>query len=188
MEDGVNSKEIATLGGGCYWCLEAVFELLEGVHSVQSGASGGYVENPSYEELCSGETGHAEVVQISFDGEVITYTNLLEIFFSIHDPTTLNRQGNDVGTQYRSAIFAHNADQDRLAREMIETLTTEKIWDDPIVTEVVDFECFYSAEAYHQKYFRNNREQPYCQIVINPKVNKFRAKFSKKLKAHDSGD
>ena len=146
----MNSKEIATLGGGCYWCLEAVFELLEGVDSVQSGASGGHIENPSYEELCSGETGHAEVVQISFDSKVITYTDLLEIFFSIHDPTTLNRQGNDVGNQYRSAIFAHNADQKRLARKLM--------------------------------------EQPYCQIVINPKVNKFRAKFSKKLKAHGSGD
>ncbi len=184
----MNSKKIATLGGGCYWCLEAVFELLEGVHSVRSGASGGHIENPTYEDLCSGETGHAEVVQISFDRDAISYTDLLEVFFSIHDPTTLNRQGNDVGTQYRSAIFVHDPEQGRLARKMIGKLTDEKIWDYPIVTEVVDFEYFYSAEAYHQEYFRNNKEQPYCQIVINPKVNKFRAKFSDKLKAKGSGD
>ncbi len=185
MANEVDSQETATLGGGCYWCLEAILELLEGVCSVRPGASGGHTENPTYEELCSGKTGHAEVVQLSFDSNLITFADLLEIFFSVHDPTTLNRQGGDVGTQYRSAIFTHDLEQRKIARDMINRLTTDKIWNDPIVTEVADFEVFYPAEEYHQEYFRGNQEQPYCQIVINPKVNKFRTKFSEKLKVKD---
>jgi len=188
MVSEVNSREIATFGGGCYWCLEAVFELLEGVYSVQSGASGGHTKNPTYEELCSGKTGHAEVVQLIFNSNLIGFAELLEIFFSIHDPTTLNRQGADTGTQYRSVIFAHDSAQGELAREVIGKLTVDNVWDQPIVTEVVDFEIFYPAAKYHQEYFRNNQDQPYCQMVINPKLRKFRVQFSEKLKAKDLVD
>jgi peptide-methionine (S)-S-oxide reductase len=174
--------ETATLGGGCFWCLEAVFEQLQGVHSIQSGYSGGTRPNPSYEQICSGATGHAEVVQIVFDLSVTPYLEVLQIFFSIHDPTTLNRQGNDVGTQYRSVIFSHSEKQRDIARTIIEELDQSGVFSAPVVTELVPLEHFYPAEDYHQGYFRQNSEQPYCQYVIDPKVAKFRAQYFDKLK------
>jgi peptide-methionine (S)-S-oxide reductase len=174
--------EFATLGGGCFWCLEAAFNELEGVTSVVSGYSGGKVENPVYAAVCNGDTGHAEVVQVSFDPLLISYQELLTAFFSIHDPTTLNRQGNDVGTQYRSVIFTHSAEQKAAAEEMIAALSREGIWDQPIVTEVLPAPVFYPAEDYHRDYFRRNPQQPYCQGVVAPKVAKLRARFSGKLK------
>ena len=174
--------EVATLGGGCFWCLEALYLDLEGVHRVQSGYSGGNAPNPTYEEVCTGTTGHAEVVQLEFDPETTPFRQILEVFFSIHDPTTLNRQGGDVGTQYRSVVFHHSPDQERVTREMIRELDTQGLWPDPIVTEVVPFERFFPAESYHDDYFRRNPEQPYCQAVINPKVAKFRSRFAQKLK------
>lgn len=178
------SKEIkiATLGGGCFWCLEAVFKELEGVISVVSGYSGGEVEHPDYEAVCSGKTGHAEVVQVSFDSSVISYRELLNVFFTIHDPTTLNRQGNDAGTQYRSVIFYHSAEQQAVAEEMIATLSAEGVWGQPIVTEVLPAPIFYPAEDYHRDYFSRHAEQPYCRVVVAPKVAKLRAKFAAKLK------
>ncbi len=172
------SRESATLGGGCFWCLEAVFESVRGVDSVKSGYAGGHTENPTYEEVCSGSTGHAEVVQIAFDPSVVPYTQLLEIFFATHDPTTLNRQGGDVGTQYRSAIFAHSPEQLEAAKDTIRALDREGPWDDPIVTEVEPLSTFYPAEAYHDEYFRRNPSQPYCRVVIDPKVQKFRHGFA----------
>ena len=175
-------KEIATLAGGCFWCLEAVFDDLRGVESVESGYMGGETANPTYEEVCSGRTGHAEVVQVSFDPEVASFREILEVFFVIHDPTTLNRQGNDVGTQYRSAIFYHSAGQKDAAEEVIANLESAKIYDDPIVTEVVPASKFYVAENYHQEYFRRNPAQPYCAYVVRPKVAKFRKHFLEKLK------
>ena len=177
-----NGYQVATLAGGCFWCLEAVYEQLKGVKSVTSGYSGGNVANPSYKLVCTGMTGHAEVVQIVFDPKVVSYSELLQVFFTIHDPTTLNRQGADVGTQYRSAIFYHNLEQKSDAEKTIEDIETAKIWDDPIVTQVVPFEDFYPAEDYHQEYFRNNTNQPYCQIVIAPKVAKFRRQYVSRLK------
>ncbi len=174
--------EIATLGGGCFWCLEAAFNELEGVASVVSGYSGGKVENPAYEAVCNGDTGHAEVVQVSFDPLLISYQELLTAFFAIHDPTTLNRQGNDAGTQYRSVIFTHSAEQKAAAEEMIAALSREGIWDQPIVTEVLPAPVFYPAEDYHRDYFMRNPQQPYCQVVVAPKVAKLRARFSGKLK------
>jgi peptide-methionine (S)-S-oxide reductase len=171
-------RETATLGGGCFWCLEAVFQELEGVESVVSGYAGGRVPNPSYREVCTGRTGHAEVVQVVFDPAVLTYGDLLSVFFSIHDPTTLNRQGADVGTQYRSVIFYHDADQRRVAESMIRELGKEGLWKDPIVTEVVPLDQFYAAEEYHQDYYRRNPGQPYCQAVIGPKLRKFREIFA----------
>ena len=174
--------QVATLAGGCFWCLEAVYEQLKGVKSVTSGYSGGNVANPSYKLVSTGMTGHAEVVQIVFDPKVVSYSELLQVFFTIHDPTTLNRQGADVGTQYRSAIFYHNLEQKSDAEKTIEEIETAKIWDDPIVTQVVPFEDFYPAEDYHQEYFRNNTNQPYCQIVIAPKVAKFRRQYVSRLK------
>jgi peptide-methionine (S)-S-oxide reductase len=174
--------QVATLAGGCFWCLEAVYEQLKGVKSVTSGYSGGKVANPSYKLVCTGTTGHAEVVQIVFDPKVVSYSELLQVFFTIHDPTTLNRQGADVGTQYRSAIFYHNLEQKSDAEKTIEDIETANIWDDPIVTQVVPFEDFYPAEDYHQEYFRNNINQPYCQIVIAPKVAKFRRQYVSRLK------
>lgn len=174
--------EIATLGGGCFWCLEAVFEQLEGVKSVVPGYAGGSVPNPSYEQVCSGTTGHAEVVQITFDPEVIGYRQLLEIFFTIHDPTTLNRQGGDVGTQYRSVIFHHTSEQEAVAREVIEKLGASGTWENPIVTTVEKYEGFYPAEEHHQGYYRRNQERPYCQAVITPKLAKLRREYLKKLK------
>jgi peptide-methionine (S)-S-oxide reductase len=174
--------EIATLGGGCFWCLDAVFEQLQGVISVVSGYAGGKVENPTYEQVCSGATGHAEVVRISFDSTKITYRELLEVFFTIHDPTTLNRQGADVGTQYRSVIFYHSPEQQKVAQEMIKEMGASSTWDKPIVTAVEKFRNFYPTEDYHQEYYRHNRMQPYCQAVISPKLTKLRQKFLPKLK------
>jgi len=175
-------KEIATLAGGCFWCLEAVFDDLKGVDSVESGYMGGKTVNPGYEDVCSGETGHAEVVQLSFDPKQVSFKEILEVFFLIHDPTTLNRQGNDVGTQYRSAIFHHSAEQKTAAEQVIANLGAAKIYDGPIVTEVVPASKFYLAEDYHQEYFRRNPAQPYCAFVVGPKIAKFRKHFLEKLK------
>lgn len=174
--------EIATLAGGCFWCLEAVFQQLKGVESVVSGYSGGKRPNPNYEQVCTGVTGHAEVVQIRFDPLVIGFADLLDVFFTIHDPTTLNRQGADVGTQYRSAIFYHSPEQKSQAQESIARITASGVWEAPIVTEVTEFEAFYPAEAYHDNYFDRNGNQPYCQVVIAPKVAKFRSAFLDRLK------
>ena len=181
--NGSSRTEVATLGGGCFWCLEAVYEALKGVEKVESGYSGGFVENPTYRQVCSETTGHAEVVQVTFDPEVVSFREILEVFFTIHDPTTLNRQGADVGTQYRSAIFYHDEDQRRVAEELISELEAEGLWPNPIVTEVTPFDRYYRAEDYHQEYFRNNSYQPYCQVVIAPKVAKFRKQYLEKLKA-----
>ena len=175
-------REIATLAGGCFWCLEAVYDAIKGVESVESGYMGGKTENPSYEDVCSGETGHAEVVQIAFDPEVVSFTEILEVFFAIHDPTTLNRQGNDVGTQYRSAIFYHSPAQKAAAESTITNLKANGVYDDPIVTEVAPASKFYPAENYHQEYFRRNPAQPYCSFVVRPKLAKFRKQFLEKLK------
>jgi peptide-methionine (S)-S-oxide reductase len=177
-----NLREQATLGGGCFWCLEAVYRELNGVDSAISGYSGGEVANPSYEAVCSGRTGHAEVVQITYDPQVISFKELLEVFFTIHDPTTPNRQGHDVGTQYRSIILTHNAEQKAVAEETIARLGAAGLWDAPIVTEVEPLKVFYPAEAYHQDYFLNNPYQPYCQAVVAPKVAKARKQFLAKLK------
>lgn len=175
-------REVATLGGGCFWCLEAVFDELEGVVDVVSGYSGGHVPNPSYEAVCTGRTGHAEVVQITFDPDVISYRDLLRVFFSIHDPTTRNRQGADVGPQYRSVIFYHSPAQKAVAEDVIAELDAAGIWGRPIVTEVTPFQAFYPAEDYHQEYYRRNPYQGYCQVVIAPKVAKFRKEFMDRLK------
>jgi len=175
-------KEIATLAGGCFWCMEAVFDELKGVESVESGYSGGHQAHPTYREVCSETTGHAEAVQISFDPALITYKELLNIFFSVHDPTTLNRQGNDVGSSYRSAIFYHTDEQKAVAEEVIRELTTQQLWPDPIVTELTRFDKFYIAEDYHQEYFANNAAQPYCRVVVAPKVAKFRKQYFERLK------
>ena len=174
--------EVATLAGGCFWCLEAVFDDLNGVISVESGYSGGKTPNPTYQSVCTGMTGHAEVVQVTFDPEVISFTDLLHVFFTIHDPTTLNRQGADAGTQYRSAIFHHSPEQKAAAEQVIAEITAEKLWDDPIVTQVAPFDKFYVAEDYHQEYYARNPFQPYCRAVIAPKVTKFRAKYFDRLK------
>jgi peptide-methionine (S)-S-oxide reductase len=173
--------EIATLGGGCFWCLDAVYRELRGVTRVESGYAGGKRPNPSYESVCTGATGHAEVVQITFDPSVISYRDLLAVFFTIHDPTTLNRQGADVGTQYRSVIFYHTPEQHETAKATIASLEAEGLWDAPIVTELAPAPPFYAAEAYHQDYFRRNQNQGYCQIVIAPKVAKARKKFLAQL-------
>jgi len=175
--------EIATLAGGCFWCLEAVYDQTKGVSSVESGYMGGKNADPTYEQVCSGRTGHAEVVQITFDPVVISFRELLEMFFVIHDPTTLNRQGNDAGTQYRSAIFTHSPEQKQTAEAVIAAITKEKVYDNPIVTEVVPATMFYVAEAYHQEYFARNPSQGYCTYVVGPKVAKFRKQFAAKLKA-----
>ena len=174
--------ETATLAGGCFWCLEAVFLELKGVEKVESGYAGGDLPAPSYEQVCSGETGHAEVVQVTFDPSVISYRELLEVFFTIHDPTTLNRQGADVGTQYRSAIFHHSAAQKATAEQVIAALEAEHVWDGRIVTQVVPYEMFYAAEEYHRDYYRRNPNQGYCRIVIAPKVSKLRKVYFEKLK------
>jgi peptide-methionine (S)-S-oxide reductase len=173
--------EIATFGSGCFWCTEAVFQRLKGVESVVSGYSGGFVENPSYEEVCSGTTGHAEATQIKYDPAQISYEELLEVFWKTHDPTTLNQQGNDFGPQYRSAIFYHNDEQRRLAEEYKKKLDAARIWDKPIVTEITQFTNFYPAENYHQNYFNNNPNQPYCSYIIKPKVKKLQEVFREKL-------
>ncbi len=174
--------EVATLAGGCFWCLEAVFDELRGVSDVRSGYMGGGMKNPSYRDVCTGKTGHAEIVQVTFDPATIAFRDLLEVFFAIHDPTTLNRQGADVGTQYRSAIFYHSPEQRATAEAFIAELTAAKAYRDRIVTQVVPAEVFYSAEDYHQEYFKNNSAQPYCQFVVAPKVTKLRKEFSRKLK------
>ena len=175
------NHEVATLAGGCFWCLEAVFQGLRGVETVVSGYAGGEVADPSYEQVCAGSTGHAEVVQITFDPDEISFKELLEVFFTIHDPTTLNRQGGDVGTQYRSAIFHHSPEQRKIAEETIAGLAS--VWDDPIVTELTQLVNFYSAEGHHQNYFLSNPSQRYCTAVIAPKVAKARRYFLEKLKA-----
>src|SRR4051812_35100729 len=175
--------ETATLGAGCFWCVEAVFDDLRGVTDVVSGYSGGHTENPTYQEVCSETTGHAEVVQIEFNPEELSYADLLRVFFAVHDPTTLNRQGNDVGTSYRSAIFYHSPEQRRVAEEVIAEFTAEGIYDKPIVTEVKPVDRFWPAENYHQEYFANNPTQPYCTAVVAPKVAKFRQKFLSRLKS-----
>lgn len=177
------NTEVATLAGGCFWCLEAAFQDLLGVERVVSGYAGGHVANPSYELVCTGTTGHAEVVQVTFDPAALSYRELLEIFFTIHDPTTLNRQGGDVGTQYRSAIFYHDDTQRAAAAAVIAELTAAALWDDPIVTEVTPLTAFYPAEEYHRDYYRRNPEQAYCRVVIAPKVAKLRERYRDKLKA-----
>jgi len=175
--------EVATLAGGCFWCLEAVFEQLRGVTSVMSGYSGGHVPNPSYQAVCNGTTGHAEVTQVTFDPDQISFRDLLHVFFAIHDPTTLDRQGGDVGTQYRSAIFYHDDAQRRAAEAVIGELAAEHVFDDPIVTKVEPLKAFYPAEEYHREYYRRNPNQAYCRAVIAPKVAKLRSKYLEKLKA-----
>lgn len=177
-----NGKDVATLGGGCFWCIEAVFQHVRGVAAVESGYMGGKHPNPSYEAVCTGVTGHAEIVQVTFDPTVIAYREILEIFFAVHDPTTLNRQGHDVGTQYRSVIFYHSPDQAAAAKETIATLTADNVFDSPIVTEVAPAQPFYPAEAYHQDYFVRNPTQPYCAYLIAPKLAHFRRQFPSKLK------
>ena len=172
--------EIATLGGGCFWCVEAIFQDLKGVQKVESGYTGGHVDNPTYREICTGLTGHAEVINVAFDPSAISFKEILEIFFTFHDPTTLNRQGADVGTQYRSAIFYHSPEQKTVAEEV--KVAMQEVWDDPIVTEITAFEKFYKAEEYHQNYFKDNPNQAYCSIVIAPKVRKFRQQYQEKLK------
>jgi peptide-methionine (S)-S-oxide reductase len=179
--------EIASLGGGCFWCLEAVYQDMAGVRRVVSGYMGGQTENPTYEEVCAGRSGHAEVVQVSFDNDIATYGEILDVFFTIHDPTTLDRQGNDVGTQYRSVIFFHTPGQEVEARRVITELSEARIWRDPIVTQVQPAEPFWPAEAYHQNYFREHTYQPYCVMVVAPKVKKFREKFAAKRKGKQEG-
>ena len=174
--------ETITLGGGCYWCVEAVYENLDGVKSVVSGFSGGKVANPTYEEVCTGTTGHAEVVQITYDKNVTDINEIFKVFFTVHDPTTLNRQGADVGTQYRSVIFYKNAEQKNAAESIIAELNKAKVYNSPIVTKVEPFKAFYKAEDYHQNYYANNKNQPYCKMVIQPKIEKFEKVFKDKLK------
>jgi peptide-methionine (S)-S-oxide reductase len=176
------TTEQATLAGGCFWCLEAVYKELRGVERVVSGYAGGQTENPTYRQVCDGTTGHAEVVQVTFDPGEVSFLELLEVFFTIHDPTTLNRQGADVGTQYRSAVFYHTPEQREAAERLIREFDAARVWDAPIVTEVVPLDKFYPAEDYHQDYFENNPAQPYCRAVVAPKVSKFRQKFLAKLK------
>lgn len=175
--------ETTTLAGGCFWCLEAVYDQLKGVQSVESGYAGGNVQNPSYKAVCTGTTGHAEVVQIAFDNDVISFQDILDVFFTIHDPTTLNRQGNDVGTQYRSAVFYHSDEQKEIAEKTIKDLNQNGPWDNPIVTQIVPIANYSPAEDYHQEYFENNPDQGYCRVIIAPKVAKFRSKYIERLKA-----
>lgn len=179
----MSERETATLAGGCFWCLEAVYEDLDGVDRVVSGYMGGEVPRPTYEQVCGGHTGHAEVVQLTYDPARVSYADLLDVFFTIHDPTTLNRQGADVGTQYRSAIFYHDEAQKAAAEAAVARFTAEGVWADPIVTQVVPAETFYPAEAYHQGYYKRNPGQGYCRVVIEPKVAKFRAKYMSRLRA-----
>jgi len=181
----VTTPSLATLGGGCFWCLEAVYQQLDGVERVVSGYAGGHVENPTYEQVCGKKTGHAEVVQLTFDPARVSYRDLLEVFFTIHDPTTMDRQGNDVGPQYRSVIFYHDDDQRRTAEAIIAELTAEHAFDMPIVTEVQPLSRFYGAEEYHQNYYVQNSSQPYCAYVISPKLAKFRKKFAERLRVPD---
>lgn len=176
------ATETATLGGGCFWCLEAVFDELNGVMDVVSGYAGGARPNPSYEAVCSGTTGHAEVIQVKFDPEIVSYEDILHVFFAIHDPTTLNRQGGDVGTQYRSVIFTHSPEQKATAAQVMKDLNAENLWPNPIVTQLAEAPTFYAAEDYHQEYFARSPNQGYCQVVIAPKVSKFRKQYMDKLK------
>ncbi|MGO9480757.1 MAG: peptide-methionine (S)-S-oxide reductase MsrA [Candidatus Kryptoniota bacterium] len=178
----LQKTEVATLAGGCFWCIEAVFDDLKGVISVESGYSGGTTANPAYEQVCTGKTGHAEALQVTFDPQIVSYADILKIFFTVHDPTTLNRQGNDVGTQYRSVIFYRDEEQKRISEDVIKEIKSQKIWADPIVTELSPFKAFYQAEGYHQEYFANNPNQPYCRAVIAPKVAKFRKMYHDRLK------
>jgi peptide-methionine (S)-S-oxide reductase len=178
----MSKRQTATFAGGCFWCLEAVFEQLEGVERVVSGYAGGVIGAPTYEQVCSGRTGHAEVVQVTFDPEVIDYRDLLEIFFAFHDPTTMNAQGNDVGTQYRSAIFYETPEQKAEAEQVIAALASDSVFSAPIVTEVSPLTAFHPAESYHQGYYRQNTEQPYCRATITPKVTKLRQKYAARLK------
>ena len=182
------SKQVTTLGGGCFWCIEATFLELKGVEKVESGYSGGSVPNPSYAQVCSGITGHAEVIQITFDSKMISFKEILQVFFTLHDPTTLNRQGADVGTQYRSVIFYHNTEQKMVAEKVIKEIANSRIWKNPIVTQVVPFDVFYKAEDYHQDYFRSNPLQPYCQVVVAPKLVKLRKYYREKLKPSRTAD
>lgn len=182
MKDNDNNLEKATLGGGCFWCLEAIYDQLEGVIDVISGYSGGKTAHPSYHEICTGLTGHAEVIQITYDPSIVSYKDLLDIFFDIHDPTTLNRQGNDVGTQYRSVIFYHNDVQKNIANQLIKDIEARKLWSNPVVTEISEFTDFYPAEEYHQEYYQHNTYQPYCQVVIAPKLEKFRKLYKNRIK------
>ena len=177
--------EQATLGGGCFWCLEAVYQELDGVTSIVSGYAGGHVKNPSYEAVCSGTTGHAEVIQLTFDPAKVTYREILEVFFAIHDPTTRDQQGNDHGPQYRSIVLTHNESQSRTAHDLITELGDEKAYGAPIVTEVAPLEVFYPAEPYHQNYYRQHQSQPYCAFVISPKLSKFRKKFTERTVSRD---
>jgi peptide-methionine (S)-S-oxide reductase len=183
-DDAPRTTEVATLGGGCFWCLDAVYRELKGVERVTSGYAGGDTPAPTYREVCGGRTGHAEVVQLEFDPSVISYRDLLDVFFTIHDPTQLDRQGADVGTQYRSVIFTHDAGQERVAREAIAAMEASQVWDRPIVTVVAPLPPFFAAEAYHQDYFRQNPDQGYCQVVVAPKVAKARRKFFERLKVY----
>lgn len=173
----------ATLAGGCFWCLESAFNSLQGIESAYSGYAGGHIDNPTYEQVCGGQTGHAEVVRVNFDANKISYRDVLEIFFALHNPTQLNRQGNDVGTQYRGAIFYHNAEQKQQAEAIIAEITEEQIWDEPLVTEVVEINNYYQAEDYHQDYFSNNPQNQYCNMVVAPKLAKFKQKFASRLKS-----
>lgn len=177
------NSEIATLGGGCFWCLEAVYQRMRGVVKVESGYMGGHVDNPTYKQVCSGESGHVEVVQVTFDPTLTSFRQILEVFFVIHDPTTRDRQGNDAGPQYRSAIFYHSAEQQRIAREVIAEVDAQWTWGAPAVTEVVNASTFYVAEDYHQNYYKTNPNQPYCAYVVAPKVAKFEEKFADRLTA-----
>jgi peptide-methionine (S)-S-oxide reductase len=181
--DSSNDRETATLGGGCFWCLDAVYRDLRGVEKVVSGYSGGTVKNPAYREVCTGRTGHAEVVQVTYDPSVVPYRDLLGVFFTIHDPTTLNRQGADEGTQYRSVIYTHSPEQEQVAREIVAQLESEGVWGSPIVTEITPFEVFYPAEPEHQDYYNRNTGQSYCRVVIEPKVAKFRKLYMDRLRA-----
>ncbi|HSH02912.1 MAG TPA: peptide-methionine (S)-S-oxide reductase MsrA [Anaerolineae bacterium] len=183
MTQSTGKFEVATLGGGCFWCVEAVYNDLIGVHSAISGYAGGHVDNPTYKAICTGTTGHAEVVQVTYDPNQVTYQEILEIFFTVHDPTQLNRQGNDVGTQYRSVIFYHDDAQKKMAQAVIDDLTQQNLWSQPIVTEITPLTKFYPAEDYHQEYFSNNPNQPYCQFVVAPKLSKFRSKYTHRLKS-----
>lgn len=176
------NHQVATLAGGCFWCIESAFNSVEGVESAISGYAGGQTDSPSYEAVCRGDTGHAEVVQVTFDADSISYREILEIFFALHDPTQLNRQGNDVGTQYRSAIFYHNDEQQHLADTIIQEMTDEEIWPDPIVTEVVPIDNYHPAEDYHQNYFKNNPQNQYCAMVVAPKLAKFKKTFASRLR------
>jgi len=182
METMTTKLDTITLGGGCFWCLEAVYDRLEGVRDVVSGYAGGHIPDPTYHQVCSGNTGHAEVVRVTFDPAVVSLADVLRIFFTIHDPTTKDRQGADVGPQYRSAIFYDSPEQKQIAEQVIAELENESVWDDPIVTEIAPLDTFYPAEDYHQEYFDRNGYQPYCQVVIAPKVAKFRSRFADRLK------